>query len=300
MNMFTLLILAIAAMPSSMASTITIQPAYGQAVAECKTPAAGSRHVWIFKQWHADPGIDTHDRAKAKALPQAPNQTAIFRQLDSWVGSGALKALVAEGCTGELNRSSKARFNGWSIHDLEAVSTQPHFDDEIVASIPEKLEAKYGGKLRTLCGDDDALIREHLMAFSDVRGTYGFLSRLLQLKNDPARARNYLDGVIELYKLPKTTTQEQAVSRLKTELHVAVERLKSALDKRNQKVVSVIQSLPEDEVAVVYGGIHAPGLLRLLESKGLGCTVVEPAGYHNNEAALMEQLEKAVKDLDKT
>ena len=53
--------------------------------------------------------------------------------------------------------------------DLIVEAKKPHYDDEIVASVPEKLGAKYVNKIHIRCGDDDALIREHLLAFSDVR-----------------------------------------------------------------------------------------------------------------------------------
>lgn len=295
--MFTSLIWLLFAASPSYASQPSLQAALGQAVAQCKAVPAGAQHVWIFKQWHADAGVDTHDRAKARAMPQVTNQIAIYRQLDEWIGAGALKTLVAEGCSGELTRASKLRINGWSVGELEAESKKPHYD-EIVTSIPEKLEAKYGEKLRTLCGDDDALIREQNLTSSDIRGTFGFLSRLMQFKNDPGRVRNYLDGVIELYKLPKTTTSGQAVIRLKTELRNAIGRFRAVIEKRNEQAVSVIRSSHESQVAIVFGGAHAPGLMRALESKAIGCTVVEPEGYQNNEALLIEDLEQALKKMD--
>ena len=42
------------------------------------------------------------------------------------------------------------------------------------------------------------------------------------------------------------------------------------------------------------GGMHAAGLVRELERLGLGCTVIEPTGYRDDEAALLAELEAAV------
>jgi hypothetical protein len=294
LNMFTASIWLLFAIQAQAATPLEVEPSNGQAVLECRHPVEGSVHVWIFKQWHADPSIDTHDPAKARALPQAANQTAIFKQLDRWVGAKKIKTVVAEGCSGELTRASKTKWNGWTVQDLMPVANGPRYD-EIVANVPEKLEAKYFHSLHVLCGDDDALIRAHLLAFSDVRGAYGFLSRLVQYKEDPAQARKYLDGVIEVFKLPPSTTLEEALTRMRSELSRSMARLHAALDKRNEKLLSVIQSSKDKEIAVVYGGLHAPGLVSLLEGKGIGCTVVEPTGYQNDEAELVKQLDEAVK-----
>jgi hypothetical protein len=263
---------------------------FGKVSARCAA-SDGKPRVWIFKQWHANAALDTHDRAKGKDLPQAANQAAIFRQLDRWVSAGKIGTVVAEGCAGELTRESQTRFNGWNAHELESESGKSGYADEIVSSVPLKLEARYGGRVRTLCGDTDALIRENLLAFSDARGIVGFLTRLEQHKNDPVRAKTYLDGVIELYKLPADTSLQQSVVRLNTELRKAVARIHAAIDKRNESAMRAILDSGAQQIAVVYGGMHAAGLKALLEKRGAACEVVEPAGYQNDEGALLEQLD---------
>jgi hypothetical protein len=297
--MFTAFILYLTSFAVAGSAGLFASPELGSVVAQCKSISDTSRpgpHIWLMKQWHADPGIDTRDSVHAKDLPQAANQTAIYRQLDRWISNGLVKTVIAEGCAGELTRESKAKFNGWTVQDLEKGATKPGFD-EVVTLVPLKLEAKYGTRLRTLCGDEDGMIRAHLRAFSDVRGTYGFLSRLIQHKADPERAKTYLEGVIELYKLPPTTTSEQAIERLKKELREAMSRLNVALERRNDQLMATIQRAGKEPVAVVYGGMHAAGLIKRLESAGVGCSVIEPAGYRNDEAALLEQLEAAISKL---
>ena len=184
---------------------------------------------------------DRHPRChSSKGSPQAANQTAIYRQLDQWIGAGVLQSVVAEGCSGELTRESKIKFNGWSLPELSVASKKMGFD-QIVASVPQKLEAKFGDRVHTLCGDDDALIREHLMALSDLRGNFMFLARLVQYQKDPVRAKNYLEGVIDLYKLPKDTTISQAIKRLGAELSQVQARVRRVIDQRNAKAFQVFK-----------------------------------------------------------
>lgn len=264
---------------------------------DAKTPP----RVWLFKQWHADARIDTHDRAQAKLLPQAAHQAALYLKLDEWIAHGKLGAVVAEGCSGELSRESTVQFNGWTVAELEKQTGKPGYAGEIVGSVPQKLEAKYGARLKTICGDDDALVKAHLLAFSDVRGTLGFLSRLIENKGNPAKARTYLDGVVELYQMPKATTYDQAVKRTRTEAGQAYLRLKDALDRRNRRAVQAVREAlkasPKLPVAVVYGGVHASGILTLLRAEGIQAEAIEVEGYKNDEVALAEQLDRAFKQL---
>ena len=264
-------------------------------VASCK-PTASKKHVWLFKQWHLSPSVDTKDFAKAAALPQAKNQTSIYQQLDRWITDGKLSFLVAEGCTGELTADSNLTFNGWTGQMLKAEASKAHYA-EIISNVALKLEAKHGETLKTLCGDDPALLKENSLAFSDARGALGFLTRLDQHKNDPARAKNYLAGVIEIYKLPKTTTIQQALARLKKELKSSLSRVQSAIKKRDAMAFQGLKQLTSPESAIVFGGLHTKGIVALLEKNGVNCTVVEPAGYQNSENELLEQLENLIRAL---
>ena len=70
-----------------------IDPAYGKPVGSCEVREKPSRHVFIFKQWHLSPAVKT--AASVPSLPQARNQTAIYRQLDAWISKGELKTVTA-------------------------------------------------------------------------------------------------------------------------------------------------------------------------------------------------------------
>ncbi len=240
--------------------------------------------------------MNTKNADAARSYPQSKNQTAIYEQLDRWIGERKIKEIYAEGCTGVLNGQSSIGFNGWKIDDLKAASKSAGYP-EIVSSVPLKLEAKYGDALHTVCGDDESLVKENNLAFSDARAAIGFLSRLLQYRNDSVRRQPYLDGVIQAYKMDPATTTTQAIERMKTELKSAVARAKSAVEKRNQHLVDVIARSTEKNVAVVFGGMHAAGIVQRLKDAGFGCAVIEPVGYQADEEDLLTHLDSALKSL---
>jgi hypothetical protein len=284
-------VLITAAVAATLGS-LAVDPKWAQVVGHCKTPArASKKEVWVFKQWHLAPSVDTHDRARAAKLPQAVNQTALYRQLEAWITAKKIDALVAEGCSGELTRASALKINGWSMPELEAASRQPKYDKEVVGSVALKLEAKHGDALRTLCGDDEASMKESLLAFSDARGILGYMTRLEENRDNPAKARNYLDGAIGLLKLPRDSTIDQVMPRLGSELKKAIERVHASLEKRNEKAVEAALSAPGNRVALVFGGLHAAGIQKALEKKGVACTVVQPSGYQDDEAKLLQRLD---------
>jgi hypothetical protein len=284
---------------------LTLDAKLGKAVSVCrlKTKSGSTAHIWFFKQWHLAPSVNTRDIAHSRSLPEYNNQTAIFRQLNSWISSGELNTIIAEGCGGDPGSAQSAlatqRFNGWDLASLKAQLKSPEYES-ILTSVPLKLEAKYGNALHVVCGDDESLIKKNALAFSDARGEVGFLTRLEQYKNDPLRAKNYLDGVIELYHLPQSTTIPTAIQRLDQELQKSISETELWIQKRNEHLVEVIVDVLRSEpktldIAVIYGGAHAPGVQALLETKGLNCTVVEPVGYEDNESKLLQKLQDLLK-----
>src|SRR5687767_967041 len=58
--------------------------------------------VHIFKQWHLSPATRTKDVEASKKLPQFENQTAIYKQLKTWIAAATIKTVFAEGCSGEI------------------------------------------------------------------------------------------------------------------------------------------------------------------------------------------------------
>lgn len=275
----------------------SVDPRFGKIVGKCKidkTLSSKHPHVWIIKQWHLASSVNTKNQNEKKTFPQAENQLSIYRQLDTWIGKKEIEAIVAEGCSGELTQETKLVFNGWSATDLKNALKDATYDS-ILSSIPLKLEVKYGNDLKTFCGDDEKLVRENLLAFSDARGIVGFLTRLTEHKDKPDRAKIYLDGVIEMYKMNKATTIQQAISRLTKELRASVVRIKASIEKRNMNAtdaIKTIKAIPGSNIAIVFGGIHAAGLVAQLEQSGFGCSVVEPVGYADDENQMMKKLDE--------
>jgi hypothetical protein len=276
------------ATPSSSPKNLTLNPELGAVVSVCQDSPSSTSRIWFFKQWHLAPSVNTSDVEKSKNLPQYANQSAIYDQLNTWISSGELKTIVAEGCSSKI----EGRFNGWDLAVLKADLSSKDYD-AILTSIPLKLEAKYGDKIHTLCGDDEALLKKNALAFSDARAELGYLGRLEQYKDDPERAKLYLDGVIELYHMPASTTIAQAIARLNMELEKSVNEAEQWIQKRNEHLVDVISAAPHDsDIAVVFGGAHASGVEALLEKKGMNCTIVEPVGYQDDETQLLQKLKE--------
>lgn len=286
---------------SAMAVAPELDPKYGKIVATCGSGTKGSSQstVWFFKQWHLSPSVDTLSIEKSKQLPQFENQNAIYRQLASWTEQGNLSAVIAEGCgSADGMLPSNLKFNGWSLASLKEKSKSPDYDS-ILTSVPLKLAAKYGDTLHVYCGDDEGLAKKHALAFSDARGDIGFLKRLQQYKDNPEQEKIYMDGVVETYHLSTRPTYNQAVKRLDDELKKAVSEADLYLQKRNAHLVEVIQHAMEktpsgSNIAVVFGGAHAPGVKSLLEASGLQCKVVDPVGYNDDETQLFEKLKELI------
>ena len=62
-----------------------------------------------------------------------------------------------------------------------------------------------------------------------------------------------------------------------------------------RKRSSTLTHVPASQVAIVYGGMHAAGIMKLLEEKGVHCTVVEPDGYRDDEAGLLARLNELIR-----
>lgn len=281
-----------------------LDPALGRVVAECKNSKEKAngpgKMVWVFKQWHLAPRVlttpDQANQAKQKdpsEKPQLENQTAIYKQLDRWITEKAVATLVAEGCEGELNEKSKQAFNGWTYEALKKASSEAGYE-RVLSHVPLKLEARHATGVLTLCGDQEKLIKEQNLAFSDARGTVGFLIRLEEHAKDPQKLKIYMDGAIELYKLPKKTTPEQVKVRLRKELQKTLKRIHATIDRRNKKFAQAIGKAKAKELAVVIGGLHTAGLVDRLSAQGIACRVVEPKGYDNDEGQMLKRLDELV------
>ena len=257
-----------------------------------------TKHVFFFKQWHLAPSADTRTEiAQSMEAPQHDNQLAIFIQLDRWVRNKKAIQMYAEGCAWpqDITMSSSDKFNGWTVADLSKKADDLNFAD-IMTNIGYKISARWKNQARVRCGDDSDAMKSNLRAFSDARGILGYLTRLEQNRKNPEGAKIYLEGVVELYHLSKDTTVDQAIFRLNLELKKSVDAIEHWIDVRNQRLVDAIMEDDSKFSAVVFGGAHAAGVRKLLEKRGVGCSIVEPWGYRDDELEMLDNLRHLVND----
>ncbi|MCM2280719.1 MAG: hypothetical protein NDI61_02600 [Bdellovibrionaceae bacterium] len=282
-------------------ATFSLSDAHGQIAETCSAGKKDSpkkdngRFVLLIKQWHTAPGVNTvpkvagRERDLLKSIPQAENQIAIYRMLENWIGQGLLRHVLVEGCGYGISRGFETRFNGWNLRALEKRAGRADYA-AVITHIGLKLEAKLGPVLDTICADNDELIKAHNLAFSDGRGVAGFLTRLNGASDTDPKARSYLSSVIDIYRLPPSTTVEQAVTQLKTEMKDVIGRIQRGFEERNKVMLRKILSSPARPMALVVGGAHAPDLKARLEKEGVPCAVIEPNGYRSEDDELINQL----------
>jgi hypothetical protein len=237
----------------------------------------------------------TDDRYESQSVvPQKENQSAIYHQLDKWIAKGEVDTVFSEGCTGEIDDKFPKAYNGWTLKDLTAKAGDKNYDD-IVTLVPLKLEAKYGAKLKTLCADDEALIKEHNLAFSDARGTIGFLTRLTEFRFVPEKLKPYFEKVKSVYKLPPDTSIDNGIKALKEDLKKTIVQIDDVFAKRDKNFVEAIKKNADKSSAFVVGGAHTAAIVDLLKKEKIDCTVVQPTGYSLDEEKLRDNFHAFLK-----
>lgn len=260
-------------------------------VAKCDNPKS-TKKVYIVKQWHLGPTTVTKGFAKEK-YPQERNQTAIYKTLSEMVKKKKLQIVVAEGCEGEINSDFKTAFNGWTVDDLSKQSQTKGFD-KIITNIPMKLEARWGAKLLTLCGDNEKLIQEGNLRLSNLRGWMGFATKLSEGKGDPDKLQLYSEAAADLLKVPKTTPVDQLQAKIKDKFKEELGLFQKSLYDRNDSFVNALKDKEFDTAAVVIGGLHASDLKDKMQTAGYACEVEEPSGYQREDENLIKEFQKAL------
>ncbi len=264
----------------------------------CKPEAAADlpptdKKVMVFKQWHLAPTTVT--KGFKEKYSQEKNQTAIYKTLSELVKKRQLEVIVAEGCEGEIDGTFKTAFNGWKIEDLKKQAQTKGFE-KIVAHVPMKVEARWGDKVLTLCGDDEKLIKQSQLHLSNLRGWMGFWTRLGESKPEDEKLKLYSDAAADLLKVPKDTP----VAELKTKINQrSLEELalfEKALNDRNLSFVKALESREFKTAAVVIGGLHASDLKLKLEQAGLACDIYEPPGYSRQDENLIKEFADSLKN----
>ncbi len=242
--------------------------------------------VYLIKQWHLSPQHKTRDIEAAKSLPQYTNQKDIYLKVKSLVDKGLTQVIIAEGCEGEMGADFSTEFNGWTLKDLQVKVKDDDFAD-IMAPIAMKLKARYP-KLKVICGDNEKLIEENLLAASDLRGFAQFYQRLRESKDvNPEIYKRYAQQIEKLF--PDQEISNHVQFTLNKALH-ALERFEQLIVKRNESFFKqTTQNLDKNPV-IIIGGLHVNDLRQRLHVKSIAFEIIVPHGYSNDEQNLIYAL----------
>ncbi len=252
---------------------------------------APAKTVIILKQWHLAPKTVT--RGFKEKYPQEKNQTAIYQYLQDEVKHQAMSMIVSEGCEGTIDKEFKPTFNGWDVASLKGQASQKGYD-KIITLAPLKIFAKYGEQVKTVCGDSDALIQEGNLRLSNLRGWMGFYTRLSEDRQATEKSQVYADSATDLLKIPRTTGRPELLKQIKDKIKVELEAFHKSLKDRDDAFVKVLQAQDFKKAAIVIGGLHADDLKEKVEKAGIGCEVLEPPGYQNDDEKLIQDFQKAL------
>ncbi|MBK9294571.1 MAG: hypothetical protein IPM57_09020 [Oligoflexia bacterium] len=259
----------------------------GRKVESCRK-VKSNKIVWVFKQWHLLPSDNTKEFPD-KVYPQRENLTSIYKQLNKWVSEEVVKTVFAEGCTGEMTLLFDTKFNGWSMSDLQAKSESENYQ-KIIGHVPMMIEAKYGDKVKTVCGDDEGLIKDQNLLFSDLRAAIGFLTRLEKFEKYPEKQKPYLEAIQKAYGLNRKLKGESARDFLKSEIKKLISKIEKGIVQRNKSFMKAVLNTSFDNAVMVIGGIHAKDIKNQLQKNKINCTVVEFKGYDYEEEELLRKI----------
>jgi len=269
-----------------------------RAVAQVNLTKVGScsattgKKVLLIKQW--DLLKTTSTKGFKEKYAQERNLTAIYKKLDQDVKAGKVQLIVAEGCEGEIKGDFDTTFNGWDLAALQDQVTRKGFD-KIITSVPLKIKAKHGDKVRVHCGDDLKQIQESNRLLSNLRGWTGYWSKFEELKNRPDELKPFADSAAALLKVPATTPAKELGEMVKKTLKAEVAALNESMSKRDDAFIKILNEQEFETAAVVVGGLHTADLKSKLEQAQLPCDVLEPPGYTREEENLIQDFQNILK-----
>ncbi len=219
--------------------------------------------AYILKQWHLSPSVKTSDIEKSKQNSQFQSQKETYLMAKKMIQHGQVNLVIAEGCENEITLSTLTNFNGWTMKKLAEYKDDPVYDD-ILAPIPMKLKVLYP-KLKVICGDDLKLIKKNQLAMSDLRGFFGFYTRLLEnLHKKPLVFENYAS---ELSKLYPNAVGDDPIGFAREKSIVSLKSFTDYIHKRNDSFAKVVSQNVKSESLIIIGGLHAEDLKTKLSSK---------------------------------
>ena len=242
--------------------------------------------IILSPQWHLSPNADPKPGEK---VPQETNQRAIFAQLSNWIEAHTFDVFLAEGCEGRFEDQLDKKLNGWSTNDLKIRKDI----DTILAPIAFKLSAKYSKKIQILCADNEKLIKDHQMVFSNLRGLAGFKTRIEQTSLSTSDRQTYTTAATEILRLPKSSNQTIVLAKLNSEIKKSIEQFENLLHLRNESVVTKAKSQKGIKVTVI-GALHINDLQAQLKKENIAFSIWTPEGLDTKDAQLIQELKGKV------
>ncbi len=241
--------------------------------------------VKIIKQWHLDSKTSTLDIEKSKNLPQFKNQKEVYTWSVEQIQNKKAKLIIAEGCEGEVNDQFRTKFNGWSLPMLKELVNDPEFSN-IMAPVPLKLKAKFP-KLRVLCGDSLELIKENLLAMSNLRGMLSYYQKFKKL-NKFDNSNLYVKSFLEIY--PEAKSKDLRVFSL-NQAKKALEDFERFIHQRNRSFYRIALQNVESLPIIIIGGLHAENLVSLF-SNDIKTSVPVLKNYSDEDQLYLTKLKK--------
>ena len=245
---------------------------------------AFAQEVTIVKQWHLSPGANTENIFKSKELPQYQNQKDIYQKLIEKISKGPV-TVITEGCAGDVK---KANHYGWGEEKLKLKLDNSDYTD-ILAFLPLKLILKFPDKVVALCADDETLMKQNQLAFSDIRGFLGYYTRLKEFKGKDQKKFELFEKSL-LEKEKNKLGQIDAIKYAQSRALDKIKEAKELIEKRNEKIIAAIEASLSSSPYVIVGGLHAKGLVERLKSKQIKFNVVTPNGYQEKDEKLFDEL----------
>ena len=248
--------------------------------------------VTVFKQWHLSPSQQTVDIASALQLPQAVNQKDIYLKVKKMIEAGKTAAVISEGCEGEINENFKPEHYGWNYQKLEQWRESKQWPD-ILALIPLKLEVEYKARIDSWCGDNEKLIKQHGLAFSDLRAYLGYLQRLVDTKKtDVDKYKMYAQSL-----LPPQNKQADPIVYAYQQAKKSLEQIKKLIKERNSYFVQMAKQNLDKNPVIIIGGVHVQDLEQRFKQEKISYRVITPQGYQDDETMLLERLAKLIEEM---
>lgn len=250
--------------------------------------------VIIYKQWHLSPKVNAYNFKQTQKLPQKANQIDIYKKIKQKITRGESSLVLMEGCTYPqvVDLDYQEKFNQMNVADLIKIKKDKNFEN-YMAPIAYKIEAYFGDKVKTLCADDAALIKEQSLALSDLRGFTGFYMRFKQIdkKRRPEKWQAYQKALEKLENKkvasPLQYTREKALE--------ALDRFEKLSSQRNLVFFKAVKEHQKEKPMVIVGGLHAQELSKLLKEASIAVTIDESLGHPKDEMKLVEKLKGLLK-----